>query len=134
MRFAFICLAAWSSAAWAQAPVQADSKGCTESKIVSRMPGCVIVRCDKKDFGMAEMPRERSERGHQVEGAYEMTVYRCPKEKSPLELGRNTEAALKNAGFKIYYTNVYTGGSRFWMTAQSGAQWVKIAVVSDSYE
>jgi outer membrane protein OmpA-like peptidoglycan-associated protein len=63
-----------------------------------------------------------------------MTVYRCPKEKSALELGRNTENALKAAGYQIHYTNVYTGGSRFWMTAQKGGQWVKIAVVSDSYE
>jgi len=90
------------------------------------MPGCVIVRCDYKDFNAAEMPRTKSERGHQVEGEFAYTVYRCPTEKSPLELGRNTEAALKNAGFNILYTDVYVGGARFWMTAQKGGQWVKL--------
>lgn len=111
-----------------------DAKGCVEPKVLSRMPGCVIARCDHKDFQTAEMARTASERGHMVEGEYEMVVYRCPKEKSPLELGRNTEAALKNVGFQIHYTRVYGPGTRFWLTAQKGAQWVKLAVVGDAYE
>ena len=98
------------------------------------MPGCFILRCDSKDFSAAEMPRKVSERGHQVEGEFESTVYRCPSGKSPLELGRNTETALKNAGFNILYTDVYAGGARFYMTAQKGGQWVKLYVVSDAYE
>jgi outer membrane protein OmpA-like peptidoglycan-associated protein len=97
------------------------------------MPGCVIARCDHKDFSAAEMPRTKNEKGHQVEGEFESTVYRCPSSKSPLELGRNTEAALKNAGFNILYTDVYAGGARFWMTAQKGGLWVKLHVVSDAY-
>lgn len=134
MRFVLVCLAAWPFAAWAQAPVQADRKGCAESKIVTRMPGCVITRCDTKDFNAADMPRTKSERGHQVEGQFEATWYRCPAGKSPLELGRNTEAALKSAGFNILYTDVYGSGARFYMTAQKGGQWVKLSVVSDAYE
>ena len=98
---------------WAQVPAPADAKGCVESKVVTRMPGCFILRCDHKDFSSAEMPRTKAERGHQVEGEFESTVYRCPSGKSPLELGRNTEAALKNAGFNILYTDVYAGGARF---------------------
>ena len=129
-----VCLAASVSAAWAQAPAQTDRKGCVESKVVSRMPGCVILRCDYKDFNAAEMPRSKNERGHLVEGAFEDNAYRCPANKSPLELGRNTEAALKNAGYNILYTDVYSGGARFYMTAQKGGQWVKLAVLSDSYE
>lgn len=69
-----------------------------------------------------------------VDGEYNMTIYRCPREKSPVELGRNTEAALKEAGFTIHYTRVYGPGTRFWLTAQKGGQWVKLAVVGDSYE
>jgi OmpA-OmpF porin, OOP family len=129
-----LCLAAGSIAAWAQAPVQADSKGCFESKVVSRMPGCIIVRCDSKDYNAAEMPRSQSERGHQVEGQFESTIYRCPKEKSPVELGRNTESALKNAGFNVFYTYVYGPGSRFYLTAQKGPQWVRLSVLGDAYE
>jgi outer membrane protein OmpA-like peptidoglycan-associated protein len=98
------------------------------------MPGCVILRCDAKDFAAADMPRTQSERGHQVEGQYESTVYRCPAGKSPLELGRNTEAALKDAGYNILYSYVYGTGGRFYMTAQKGGQWVHLSVVSDAYE
>ena len=92
------------------------------------------MRCDHKDFSAADMPRTQAERGHQVEGEFEYTAYRCPSGKSPLELGRNTETALKNAGFNILYTDVYSGGARFSMTAQKGSQWVKLYVVSDAYE
>ena len=134
MKTVILCLAAWSCTAWAQAPAPADVKGCVESKVVTRMPGCVILRCDHKDFSAAEMPRTKGERGNQVEGEFEATVYRCPTGKSPLELGRNTEAALKSAGFNILYTDVYSGGARFYMTAQKGGQWVKLYVVSDAYE
>lgn len=134
MRSVLLCLAASSCAVWAQAPAQADKKGCVESKVVSRMPGCVILRCDSKDFSAADMPRTKIERGHQVEGEFENTAYRCPANKSPLELGRNTEGALKNAGFTILYTDVYAGGARFSMTAQKGSQWVKLYVDSSGYE
>lgn len=110
-----------------------DAKGCVESKVVSRMPGCVIARCSHKDFAAVDMPRTQNERGHSVEGEFDEYIYRCPAEKSPLELGRNTEAALKNAGFKIHYVYLYSGGARFYMTAQKGAQWVNLYVVSDAY-
>jgi outer membrane protein OmpA-like peptidoglycan-associated protein len=121
-----------SAVAWAQPPA-VDKQGCTESKLVSRMPGCVIVQCETKAFASAGMPRTQNERGHMVEGEYEKTVYKCPKDKSPLELGRNTEAALKQAGYKIHYTYVYGNGARFYLTAQKGGQWVKVTVM-DYYE
>jgi hypothetical protein len=85
------------------------------------MPGCAITRCESKDHGGAEMSRTKAERGNQVEGEYESTVYRCPANKWPLELGRNAEGALKNAGFAIIYTDVYGNGGRFYMTARKGA-------------
>jgi OOP family OmpA-OmpF porin len=129
-----LCVAACSFATFAQAPAQADRPGCAENKVVTRMPGCVILRCDNKDYATAAMPRTKGERGHEVEGELDHTVYRCPSSKSPLELGRNTEAALKNAGFKILYTDVYGGGARFYMTAQKGPHWVNLAVVSDAYD
>jgi outer membrane protein OmpA-like peptidoglycan-associated protein len=133
VKFLLCCLAVCLTAR-AQGPVQVDRKGCSESKVVSRMPGCFILQCNYLDYASAPMPRTKGERNHQVEGKLEKTVYRCPKEKSPLELGRNTEAALKNAGFQILYTDVYAGGARFYMTAQRGGQWVNLSVVSDSYD
>jgi OOP family OmpA-OmpF porin len=134
MRSLILCLAVCSCSAWAQAPTPPDAKGCVENKVVTRMPGCFILRCDHQDYSVADIPRTVSERNHKVEGELEATVYRCPAGKSPLELGRNTETALKNAGFNILYTDVYSGGARFYMTAQKDGQWVKLYVVSDAYE
>lgn len=133
MKILICCLFAWSYCAWGQAPAQ-DARGCAESKIVSRMPGCVIMRCESKDFAAAPMPKSATDRTTQVEGQMERTVYRCPAGKSPLELGRNTETALKNAGFEILYTYVYAGGARFYMTGHKAPYWVKLQVLSDNYE
>ena len=121
-------------AVWAQAPARPDAKGCTASKIVSRMPGCFIQSCQVQDYNVADMPRTKAERDHKVEGQFEQTKYVCPKDKSALELGRQTENALKEIGFKIHYTDVYYGGSRFWMTAQKDAQWVRLVVVGEGYD
>ena len=132
-----LCLAAASIAAWGQPPARQDAKGCVESKIVSRMPGCSIARCENKDFASAPMPRHKGERNPgapQVEGRLERTLYICPKDKSPLELGRNTESALRDAGFEVLYTDVYVGGKRFWMTARKGAYWVNLAIVGEGYD
>ena len=121
------------SLAGAQAPAPSDAKGCVESPVVTRMPGCVITRCERKEFGAADMPRTQNERNHMVEGEVDHVLYRCPKDKSPLELGRNTEAALKKAGFNVFYTYVYGNGARFYLTAQKGAQWVHLSVL-DYYD
>lgn len=131
MRWLIFCFAICSIPAWAQRP---DAKGCKENSVVTRMPGCSITSCETRDFASADMPRTQNERGHLVEGQLERTVYSCPRDKSPLELGRNTETALKNAGFKILYTYVYGSGGRFYMTAQKGPQWVHLNVLSDAYE
>lgn len=134
MKLLLFCIAVGSLAGWAQTPAPRDAAGCVESKTVTRMPGCVISRCENKDYAAAAMPRSKTERNHQVEGQLEHIIYRCPVGKSPLELGRNTEAALQSAGFQILYTDVYAGGARFYMTAQKGPYWVNLGVVSDAYD
>lgn len=69
-----VWLAAWSILACAQTSAPPDAKGCSESKVVTRMPGCWIARCEAKDFASAKMPRAQTERGHVVEGQLERTI------------------------------------------------------------
>lgn len=114
-------------------PAARDAAGCTESKVISRMPGCMIQRCENKDFASALMPRDQSDRTTRVEGQLERIIYKCPATTSPLELGRNTEAALKNAGFQVLFTFVYGNGARFYMTANKGPYWVYLSVI-DYYD
>ncbi len=132
MKSIFLGLIVCSLAA-AQTPAPADAKGCAENPVVTRMPGCVITRCEHQQFAAADMPRTQGERNHAIEGEFDHTIYRCPKDKSPLELGRNTEAALKSAGFNVFYTYVYGNGARFYLTAQKGGQWVHLSVL-DYYD
>jgi len=130
---ALLCLTAVSLTAFAQAPVRPDARGCMDSKLLSRMPGCYISSCQKNDYGVDVMPRKKGDRTN-TEGALEKIKYACPREKSALEIGRNVEAALKNAGYDVLYTDVYYGGARFWMTAQMGPQWVKLYAENGGYE
>jgi OOP family OmpA-OmpF porin len=127
MKSLFLVLVVYSLAA-AQPRPAADAKGCSENPVVTRMPGCVITRCDHQAYSSADMPRSQTERNHMIEGELDQTIYRCPKDKSPIELGRNTEAALKSAGFNVSYTYPY-GIARFYLTAQKGAQWVHLSVL-----
>ena len=127
-------IAVSSLSAWAQAPAPKDRVGCVDSKVLTRMPGCVIATCESKSFAQAEMTVKRGEKNLVVEGQFEKLVYRCPKDKSPLEVGRNAEGALKNDGFQIPYTFVYSGGARFYMTAQKGPTWVNLVAMSDGYD
>jgi hypothetical protein len=60
------------------------------------MPGCVILRCEYKDFA----------------------VIRC-------------RAGWKIAGFEVFYTDVYAGGARFYLTARKGERWARLNVLSD---
>ena len=134
MKPVVFCLAIASSLAVSAQPLPPkDKAGCAGNKTVSRMPGCVIIRCETKDYSVAPMPRTQSERTHQVEGEFESTTYKCPASKSPLELGRNTETALKNDGFKIHYTYLYGPGTRFYMTAEKAPHWVHLEILGEHY-
>lgn len=122
-----------SLTAWAQRPAPKDRPGCVDSKTLTRMPGCTINMCDAKNYSSADMPVKAGAK-NPVEGQFEYLAYRCPADKSALEVGRNTEAALKDAGFTIRYTAGYPGGGRFYLTAQKGPSWVKLAAFNDGYE
>jgi OmpA-OmpF porin, OOP family len=68
-----------------------------------------------------------------VEGEFERVEYGCPAGTSPLELGRNAENALRQAGFTIQHTRRYFT-TRFYVTGQKGAQWVHVAADGVNYQ
>lgn len=87
--------------------------------------------CETKNYSVADMPRKNGDR-NPVEGQFENLTYACPGAGlSALEVGRNVEGALKNAGFQIHYTGGYPGGGRFYLTGQKGPLWVKLVSYSD---
>jgi outer membrane protein OmpA-like peptidoglycan-associated protein len=124
--------------AFAQAPAPApDAKGCQDSKVLSRLPGCRILRCRTAQYDMYEMPVGKPAgkpiQKQAIEGQLEHLEYACAKEASALEIERNAENAFKAAGFQILFTDRYFT-TRFYVTAQNGPQFAYVAAVNSGYE
>jgi OmpA-OmpF porin, OOP family len=122
--------------AFSQAPGP-DAPGCQDSRALSRMTGCRILRCNTAQYDLFEMPVDKAGTNtiekKAVEGELERVEYGCPAGTSPLELGRNAESALRQAGFTIHHTRRYFT-TRFYVTAQKGAQWVHVAADGVQYQ
>ena len=54
----------------AQAP-RPDAKGCEDPAILSRLTGCWIASCQKKEYNIHNMPIGKPNKFQNVEGAYE---------------------------------------------------------------
>jgi OOP family OmpA-OmpF porin len=104
-----------------------DAEGCKDSKLMSRFRGCVISECRANEFDTARMLTGRSEAAEEilkdVEGALEEVTYTCPEGISALQLSRNAEGALRQAGFTIVY-NGKDGWDNPAVTGRKGAQWI----------
>jgi outer membrane protein OmpA-like peptidoglycan-associated protein len=117
----------------AQRPPLQDRKGCADSTVLSKMPGCAIYICDVKAYNAALMPLNAQDKKNTIEGAYERTRYNCPPEISGLEKIRNAENALKTAGYNVLYQDKYFT-TRYWLTARKGPQWVYVYADTGAYE
>ncbi len=114
-------------------PTPPDAKGCQDSKVLSRIPGCRIMSCRVSDYNAADMRIGRpADQKKSIEGAYELIRFGCPANLSAIQIGRNAEAALKAAGYKIHFVDVYAN-TRFTVTAQSGPQWVSVYAENGNY-
>jgi outer membrane protein OmpA-like peptidoglycan-associated protein len=131
-RFAIMALGCAVMVAAQRPPLQ-DKKGCAESTVLSKMPGCVVQICDVRQYHTALMPLNKQDRTNNIEGAYERLRYLCPPETGPLEKIRNAEGALKAAGYNILYSDKYFT-TRYWLTARKGPQWVYVYTDGAAYE
>lgn len=103
-----------------------DAEGCKDSKVLPRFRNSVISECDRKEFDKAEVPvavKDGEEQLRSLEGQVEIITYDYPEGVSALQIGRNAEAALRQAGFQLVFS-----GNDAWnnpaVTARLGAQWV----------
>ena len=108
--------------ALAQAPPP-DAKGCKDSAILSRLPGCFIRSCLVNDYNVHSMPIGKPNKAQNVEGAYEKIGFRCPAGTSGIQTYRNAENALKAKGYQIVFADNYFN-ARFTLTARQGPQWI----------
>jgi OOP family OmpA-OmpF porin len=107
------------SAGWAQ---EQDAEGCKDSRVITRMAGSTIHSCDNKDFDQLKLPLDPDADGNAqektVEGEYHTWNYGTREGVSEIQVFRNIEAALKQAGFSI--DHVDTPGT---ITAHKGNTW-----------
>jgi outer membrane protein OmpA-like peptidoglycan-associated protein len=103
-----------------------DAKGCKDSAILTRLPGCSIRMCVVNDYNGHAMPLDKgsTRKVQNVEGAYEKIAYRCPAGTSGIQTYRNAENALKAKGYQILFVEPMTNNTRFLFTAKRGGQWI----------
>jgi OmpA-OmpF porin, OOP family len=110
--------------AWAQDDAPQDVEGCTDSKLLTRLRGCVITECDRKAFDAADVFVGAEERTQNLEGQIEMVAYDCGEKVSMLQMARNAEAALKKAGYTVVFSG--TAEDAPVVTARKGGQWMQV--------
>lgn len=95
-------------AAWAIAQGQ-DLKGSKDHPLISRYPGSLIMDYVQKEYDEFTLPLGKAtggkfERSQHLEGKITRIRYQAPAGRSVLEVFRNYEAALKQAGFETLFT------------------------------
>src|SRR4051812_17079547 len=87
-----------------------DAEGCKDSKLLTRMSGCIISDCATKEFDemtlhFAPKKGETELTEKAFEGATETITFTCSGGKySGLQIVRNAEGALKKAGFTVLWS------------------------------
>jgi len=103
-----------------------DENDCKESALISRLPGCGVYECEKKDFDAYDLVINKAGDTKNLEGSGERFKFICPTSASHLQLQRNVEAALKKSGYTIVYSGRHENSNHPVVTAQKGAQWISV--------
>jgi len=106
-----------------------DSQGCKDPKLLTRLPGCFIESCETKDFDQLAIRngahKDENDPVKTLEGAVETRAYQCSGKTSPLQVVRNSAAALLKAG----YQSVFNGKDEnefLTVTMRQKDQWVQV--------
>ena len=108
----------------AVSPQDEDREGCKDSRLLTRLPGCVITACKTSDYDAADLVVKLGSNGTKhVEGKLESVAYFC-KGKSALQARRNVEQALRTAGYTVDFTGYDV--PVHYVTGHKGAQWIGV--------
>lgn len=88
---------------------QPDVEGSKDHPLISRYPGSVITEYKQEEFDEFELPLGRlkdgkGEKSRHLEGKITLILYENPEGRSLLEIYRNYEGALRNAGFQVLFS------------------------------
>lgn len=109
------------------AQAQQDSEGCHDSPLITRFPGSEIRTCEDKEFNSVEVPMPDGAT-KTVEGEYHNWDYAAREGRSSVQVFRNFQNALKQAGFSVDFAE-----SANRMTAHKGGTWVYLEFPGDHY-
>jgi len=106
----------------AQEDAPQDAEGCKDSPIITRMPGSTIHSCENKEYEQVKIPVAKNKDGEVTEktlaGEFHSWDYGTREGVSEIQVFRNFETALKQAGMKIVYED-----SPGTITANKGDTW-----------
>jgi OOP family OmpA-OmpF porin len=127
MPYSFVILMLLVSAApaFAQTP-GVDENDCKPSPLLSRMTGCGVYQCEKKDFDAFDVVINKASETKTLEGEVEHLKFVCPANTSHLQLQRNAEAALKKSGYTVVFSGKHENHDNPAVIAQKGAQWIQV--------
>jgi OOP family OmpA-OmpF porin len=107
-----------------------DAPGCKDSKLLTRLPGCFIQACDNKDFDQAAIRtgphKEENDPVKTLEGAVETLSFECSGKTSPLQVVRNSAAALQKSGYQPVF-NGKDENDYLSVTMRKGDQWIQVS-------
>lgn len=103
-----------------------DVGGSKDHPLISRFPGSSIIRYDMKQFNEYAVPLGKMEKGkltksQKLEGKVTQITYAAPKDRSVLEILRNYESAMKNAGFATLFSGKRDELGGGWLGGFTGA-------------
>lgn len=87
----------------------ADVAGSKDHPIIGRYPGSEIIQYRERSFDqyvilLGPLSGGKLTKWQEIEGKVTCITYRAPKDRSPYEVWKNYELAIKKAGFEILYT------------------------------
>jgi OmpA-OmpF porin, OOP family len=104
----------------AQDDQRKDAEGCKDSPLITRFPGSIINSCDNKEYEQADFPMPNDQTKH-VEGEYHYWDIATRDGTSEIQVFRNFQTAIKNAGFTIDFTS-----SPGQIVGHKGSTWIFI--------
>ncbi len=111
-----------------------DAAGCQDSKWLTKLPGCRIDNCEKKDGDRREVTVKDVGEGKQetstVDGDSRSVMYECPTGTTPKSVVEQAAAAFRSAGFEVPYVFTDDEGA---LTAHKGDTWVTIEAAARFY-
>lgn len=131
IRIALVLLAILPAFAQTLAP---DAAGCTDSKILPKLPFCRVDACEKKDGDHRDLPVYDNGQAEPttapVDGDSHSTMYECREGTTPASIVNQAAAALKSAGFEVPYQ---FADSEADLTARKGDTWISVEAASRYY-